>query len=96
MTIERTYDTIDTMSAIPVVASVATLAVADPASCDRAALGELAAAALRVRGWLDAFEASLAAQAAHSPSRPTSSSPPTVGVRAATRGPPPSGVTCAS
>jgi hypothetical protein len=53
------------MPAIPITASVATLAVADPASCDRAALAELAAEALRVRGWLDAFEASIAAAAAH-------------------------------
>jgi hypothetical protein len=51
------------MPAVPITAAVATLAVADPASCDRAALCELAAEALRVRGWLDAFEASLAAAA---------------------------------
>ena len=47
----------------PITAAVATLVVADPAACDRVGLGELVAVAQRVRGWLDAFDATVAAAA---------------------------------
>lgn len=45
------------------LASAATLARADPRTCDRAALTELVAVALAARAWLDAFDASLAVRA---------------------------------
>src|SRR5215211_4651162 len=48
------------MSQHPIVAVVATLTVATPAGCDRAALAELAALSLQVRAWLDAFDATVA------------------------------------
>ncbi len=51
------------MSEHPITAAVATLVVADPAACDRVGLGELVAVAQRVRGWLDAFDATVAAAA---------------------------------
>ena len=44
---------------------MATLTAADPASCDRGGLAELVAASQQVRAWLDAFDASVAARAAH-------------------------------
>ncbi len=47
-----------------VVAEVATLAAADIAACDRAALAELVTRSQRVRSWLDAFDATVAAAAA--------------------------------
>ena len=52
------------MPAHPIVAEVATLAVADPATCDRVALAELVATALRARGWLDSVDATIAVRAA--------------------------------
>src|SRR5829696_1521919 len=48
------------MSQHPIVAVVATLTVATPAGCDRAALAELASLSLQVRAWLDSFDATLA------------------------------------
>ena len=45
------------------VAAVATLAAADRAGCDQAALTELVARSLQVRAWLDAFDADLAIRA---------------------------------
>ena len=52
------------MPAHPIVAEVATLAVADPATCDRAQIAELVARSLAVRGWLDSFDGRLAIRSA--------------------------------
>jgi hypothetical protein len=47
-----------------IVALATQLAAADPAVCDRDALAELVKTAQRARGWLDAFDARIALQAA--------------------------------
>ena len=47
----------------PIVGVVAVLVAADPATCDRAAVTDLAADVQRVRCWLDAFEATLTRRA---------------------------------
>ena len=47
-----------------VVALATQLAAADPATCDRGDLAELVKSAQRLRGWLDAFDACIALQAA--------------------------------
>ena len=48
------------MFAAPVLSDVQQLVSADPASCDRCALGALVTASVRVRAWLDAYDVRIA------------------------------------